>query len=426
MRAESSDLTMNVSRHLGDFSKPKSRGLGAPPEQLELFRSVLGVYLEAGNGVDNEALYDGLVERGVVGRAEMERREPIGAAGHEHSVVKRRVRWYQQTLKAMGLVERVPDARGNWRATAKARAKLTPAPPRVTLLGFSTDLGVAIWGCCTDVFNRLDEPITCCITSPPYPLAKPRAYGNPSIDDYTDFVCRSLEGVVRHLVRGGTIALNLSNDVFERGSPARALYKERLVIALLERLGLHKLDELIWANPSKAPGPVRWASMERMLLNVAYEPVLLLCNDPRAAIADNRRVLERHTERHLQLLRNGGESREGVYGDGAYRLREGSFGRETPGRIPRNVLTVGHRCSDLTRLRAAAADAGLPQHGATMPLRLAQFLVRYLSRPGDLCVDPFAGWFTSCKAAEDLGRRWIGTEVMLEYVQAARLRFLTT
>jgi hypothetical protein len=415
---------MNRPAALNGVSKPKSRGLGAPPEQLELFRSVLGVYVDAGEGVENEALYDRLVERGVVEQADMERREPIGAAGTERSVVKRRVRWYQQTLKHLGLVERVPDARGNWRATEKARAKLTPAPPRVTLLGFSTDLGVAIWGCCTDVFNRLDEPIVACISSPPYPLARPRAYGNPSVADYTDFVCRSLEGVVRHLVRGGTIALNLSNDVLEQGSPARALYKERLVLALHERLGLHKLDELIWANPSKPPGPVRWASMERMLLNVAYEPVLLICNDPRAALADNRRVLVEHTERHLRLMRNGGESRERVYGDGAYRLHEGSFGRETPGRIPRNVLTIGHRCGELTKLRAAAAAAGLPPHGATMPLRLAKFLVSYLSGPGDLCVDPFAGWFTLGKAAEELGRRWIGTEMMLEYVQGARLRFL--
>lgn len=58
-----------------------------------------------------------------------------------------------------------------------------------------------------------------------------------------------------------------------------------------------------------------------------------------------------------------------------------------------------------------------------MPLELAKFLVQFLSEPGDLVVDNFAGSFTTARAAELLGRRWLSTEVMLEYMMGAATRF---
>lgn len=58
-----------------------------------------------------------------------------------------------------------------------------------------------------------------------------------------------------------------------------------------------------------------------------------------------------------------------------------------------------------------------------MPLKLASFLVEFLSEPDDLVADPFGGSFTTAKAAERLGRRWLSTECMLEYVLGGALRF---
>ena len=406
-------------------AKAKSRGNGAGPQQLALFKSVLGIYLDA-DQLGNDELYEGLVEQGAVDKEALTQLHKIGESGSKFNLVKRQVRWHQQSLKVLGLLERIPSRRGAWRATSKAKAVLTPAPPRVTLLGFSTELGIALWSSCNDVFDRLEEPIVLCLTSPPYCLAKPRAYGNPPLSEYVDFVCTALEPIVKNLVRGGCVALNVSNDVFEPGSPARSLYRERLVIALHDRLGLSKMDMLCWSNPSKPPGPVQWASKERYQLNVGWEPIYVMCNDPRACIADNRRVLQAHTERHLNLIKRGGEQRERTFSDGAYRLKVGSFANETVGRIPKNVLTFGHRCSDQIRMRKAAAEAGIPPHGAPMPLALAKFLVQYLSRPGDLVVDPFAGSMTTAKAADELGRRWLATELMLEHIEAGKLRFDNT
>jgi DNA modification methylase len=376
-------------------------------------------YANAGGELDNEALYQAM---GLDAEARQEK-APVGRSGQKHNLHARKVRWFQQTLKKAKILERSPGQRGHWRMTPEAMGEQRTATPGIALVAFSTKLGVAIWANWKDVFPLLDEPVHCLITSPPFCLAKPRRYGNPKIEEYTDFITEALEPIVKNLVPGGTLAINVSADIFEPGLPARSLYREKLVIAICERLNLFKLDELIWANNSKAPGPVAWASKERMMLNVGWEPVYLFTNDPRASIADNRRVLKPHTARQQSLIDRGGENRLVENSDGAYRVKPGSYGNQTPGAIPKNVLQMGHACRVQQTVKANARERGLHPHGAPMPLALAEFLVRYLTEPGQLVVDMFGGSLTTGHAAERNGRRWICTEREWDYIAAGASRF---
>jgi site-specific DNA-methyltransferase (cytosine-N4-specific) len=232
-----------------------------------------------------------------------------------------------------------------------------------------------------------------------------------------DFICRVLEPLVPKLAATGSLVLNLSNDVFHERSPARSTYLERVTIALEDRLGLHLMDRIIWQNRSKAPGPIQWASKARNQLNVCWEPCLWLAPDPLRCKADNRRVLMPHSERHLKLMADGGEKRQAVYGDGAYRIRPGSFAVQTEGRIPRNVIEYGHACSINREHRAVLQGLGLPTHGAGWPLSVPEFFIRFLTEPGDLVVDLFGGRCMTGLAAEMNGRRWLCVEQMLEYVR---------
>lgn len=390
----------------------ESRALGA----------VLAVYQQQGE-VSNDALYEAVKQPMGFSDEDYQRREAVGKGTKKHCIATRRVRWFQQSLKRLNLVERVPGKRGVWRLRGAQEKELTPAAAGMTLVGFSTNLGLALWSSC-DVFSKIDEPIALCLTSPPYALAKPRRYGNPSETEIVDFLIRSLEPIVRNLVPGGSVVLNTSNDVFVPGMPARSLYVERLILALHEKLGLWLCDRLIWKNPCKPPGPMQWASHTRQQLNVAYELCLWFTNDPLRCFADNRRVLEPHTERHKKLLAAGGEKRDAVNNDGAYRIRAGrSFANETPGKIPRNVLEFSHHGAEIAATRAAARALGLPVHGALMPLALATFLVKFLTREGDLVADAFGGWGTTALAAEQSGRRWLMAEKMAEYVAGQAVRF---
>ena len=397
-------------------------------QQISIF-DVLATYATGAKA--NSAAYRQLGEVHGIPADAWEQRQPIGQAQQAHSPLKRRVRWFQQTLKRLGLLEPVAGHRGHWEPTAAGKRTieqrqqdLEPATPGLVQLGFSTELGMALWADCRDIGKVIDEPVSLILTSPPYPLAQPRDYGNPGRSEYVDWLCACLEPLVKRLAKGGSLFLSISNDIFESGSPARSLYRERLVLALHDRLGLHKMDEWIWHNPSKAPGPIAWASKRRVQVNTAWEPIYWFTNDPQACFADNRRVLRPHTEQHARYMAAGGAGTAGVFGDGANRRQVGSFGHQTAGAIPRNLITMRHNCPSQTELRAWAKVEGIPIHSATMPLELAEHIVRFATSVGQLVVDPFGGWATTALAAERNARRWVITERMRAYLHAAYWRML--
>lgn len=389
-------------------------------DQLDLFAHVAGAYASAPDGIlTNDALYNAAAERAGISQEDLNARVPIGRARALRSPVKQRLRWYQQALRAMGVLERVPDTRGVWRLAEDAGRKLHRTKSGSKMIAFSTNLGVAVWANNEEVFPDLGEPVMLAVTSPPYPLRTTRAYGNVGVHEYIDFITRSLAPIIKNLSPQGSVVLNLSQDIFEVGSPARSTYLERLVIALEDRLGLALMDRFVWANFSKPPGPIQWASKKRVQTNVAWEPIYWFAADPHRVKADNRLVLEPHTERHKALIARGGEARNAVYCDGAYRITPGSFGNPTEGRIPRNVFVRGHQCKDTAAYRRFARQLGLVVHGAPYPLWLPSFFIRFLTEIGDLVVDPFAGTQRTALAAERLGRRWVGTENILEYARAS-------
>lgn len=397
------------------------------PGQLSLFDHVADVYGQSQeSGLDNARLYRAVAAAARIPTAEIEEKSPVGLAGQPHSLLTRRLRWYQQDLKRLGLIERVDGKRGLWRLTSEGKIKLRRAEPKVAMLAFSTELGIAIWGNAEEVFsNRLDTPIVLAICSPPYPLRKPRAYGNPPASEYVDFICRVMEPIVANLAPGGSLVINATNEAFEPNSPARSTYLERMIIALEDRLGLKLMDRMPWDNPSKPPGPIHWASKVRCHLNAGWEPVIWMTNDPFRVRSNNRRVLEPHSDRQKKLIAAGGEKRSASYADGAYTLKPGSFGNPTEGRIPRNVLRYGHSCADHREYRADAARLGLPAHGAPFPKAMVKDLISFMTEPGDLVADHLAGKLTVPMASEELGRCWISSEWMWDYVRGAAERFRT-
>lgn len=391
--------------------------------QMPLFTidQVLSAYGQGEEGVSNKTIYEALSQKSGVPEKVFDSKQAIGRSGQKHNLAGRSVRWIQQTAKHLGLLERVPGRRGVWRLTGQGKQMVGEAVPGTALLAFSTRWGIAIWAHWEDVHPHLREQVHVCISSPPYLLAKQRAYGNPPTErEYIDFIVASIEPVVRLLAPGGSICLNLGNASFEPGKPSRRLYMERLTLRLADEFHLHKMDAIIWHNTSAPPGPVQWSSKQRVQLNASYETLLWFTNDPARCFADNRRILEPHSERHLKLLEKGGEQRHGVFSDGAYRIREGSFSNLTEGRIPRNVWPIGHRDKESIACNAYAKEHGFQAHGAPMPLALADRLVRFLSCEDHVILDWCAGRLTTARAAEMNKRRWIAVEKVGDYLSVAR------
>ncbi len=51
------------------------------------------------------------------------------------------------------------------------------------------------------------------------------------------------------------------------------------------------------------------------------------------------------------------------------------------------------------------------------------FFVQFLTDPGDLVMDPFAGSNTTGAVAEEHGRRWLAVEADPTYAQSSQVRF---
>lgn len=61
-------------------------------------------------------------------------------------------------------------------------------------------------------------------------------------------------------------------------------------------------------------------------------------------------------------------------------------------------------------------------HPAMFPVELARRVIRLITDPGDLVVDPFVGSGTTALAAHELGRHFIGIDREAAYVELARAR----
>jgi DNA modification methylase len=67
------------------------------------------------------------------------------------------------------------------------------------------------------------------------------------------------------------------------------------------------------------------------------------------------------------------------------------------------------------------ADRGI-RHDVSYPEELVEFFLNEFTQPGDLVLDPFAGFGTTLFVAERMGRRAIGVELLPERVEIVRRR----
>ncbi|MCW3677811.1 DNA methyltransferase [Burkholderia cenocepacia] len=69
--------------------------------------------------------------------------------------------------------------------------------------------------------------------------------------------------------------------------------------------------------------------------------------------------------------------------------------------------------------------SGNRHHPTEKPVSALKDLINAFTKPGDTVLDPFAGSGSTCVAARELGRRYIGIELDDTYFAAAKSRLLT-
>lgn len=385
----------------------------ALPSQRQLVLPLLEALEDEGGAATTAVLRERIADGLGISDDVRALRGDIG--GQDHNLLAHRIRWAQQHARIAGLVER---ADGRWSLKDRGGEHLSRSAPGRPVTVFFTTNGCAVWGLAEEAASLVDAgSVRLLLSSPPYPLNTRKRYGNETAQEYVDWLCRIVESLMPAMASNGSLVINLG-DVWTRNSPTVSLYQERTMIALQDRLGLHLCQRFVWHNPSSLPVPTNYVGIERIRVKNACETLWWLSASERP-YADNRAILEPYSESMRSLIRRGGQGRSKKPSGHAH--RDGSFAADNGGSIAPNIVRLPN--SGDHAYTAACRAAGLKPHPARMPRELASRMIRFLSAPGEIVLDPFGGSGTTAIAAEELGRRWVTTEMHREYLEGARLRF---
>lgn len=284
---------------------------------------------------------------------------------------------------------------------------------------YSTALGRAYLGDSLEVMASLpEESISLIVTSPPFPLTfqKKKPYEGVGIERYVDWFLDFGNQFRRLLKTDGSLVIDIGG-VWNKGTPTRNLYQYHLLLALCEKVGFYLAQDFYWYNPAALPAPAEWVNVRRIRVKSAVNHVWWLSKTPWPK-ANNRHVLREYSADMVRLFKRGYRAKARPSGHSI----TAKFSTPQGGSIPPNLLTFGNNDSNGTYIKRCLA-AGLPVHPARFPPALPEFFVRLCTDPGDYVLDPFAGSNVTGYVSEQLKRRWIGVELIADYLKGSSLRF---
>lgn len=220
-----------------------------------------------------------------------------------------------------------------------------------------------------------DSSIHLMITSPPYNVGK--EYDEDlSLDEYLDMLTRVFSQTYDKLVTGGRACINIANIGRKPYIPLHAM-----IIEIMLDLGFLMRGEIIWDKSASAGGSCAWGSWMS-----ASNPVL------------------RDFHEYILIF-----SKESYSKDKKQEKRD-TIERDEFIQWTKSIWTF------------PAVNAKKIGHPAPFPVELPHRLIKLYSYEGDVILDPFCGSGTTCIAAIQNNRRYIGYDIKKEYIELAEKR----
>lgn len=308
---------------------------------------------------------------------------------------------------------------------------------------YSTDFGHFYMGkaeeiLCSSLQKEIEGKVQLVLTSPPFPLNEKKKYGNLQGEEYITWIIQFAPLFAKLLSPNGSIVMELGN-AWEKDRPIQSLLPLKTLLGFVEHpdAGLRLCQEFICHNPARLPSPVQWVNIEHNRVTDSYTHLWWMSKSDYPK-ADNRKVLRPYSKSMRKLLEkgkynSGKRPSEHCIGDTSFLNDNGGSimhnmiemesilpGKEV--RLPGNAFSISNTNSQNYFIRECREKNIIP-HPARMPFELVDFFIEFLTEPGDLILDPFAGSNTTGFCAEKSGRRWISIEPMVEYVEQSKIRF---
>lgn len=252
--------------------------------------------------------------------------------------------------------------------------------------------------------NIPDNSVDLIFTSPPYADQRSSTYGGIKPEKYVSWFIPKAFQFLRVLKPTGSFILNIKERVVDG---ERHTYVIELILAL-RRQGWLWTEEYMWHKRNSHPGkwPNRFRdNWERLLhftktknFNMYQDSVMVPVGDwaqdrlKKLSVTDKRRDNSK-------------------VGSGFGKNISNWVGRDMV--YPSNVLHMATECYNR-------------QHSAVFPVALPEWFIKLFTNPGDLILDPFNGSGTTCVAAKQLGRTYLGIDINEEFCILATERLKKT
>ena len=265
-----------------------------------------------------------------------------------------------------------------------------------------SDLPIRILqGDCRELLPQLPaDSVHLIFTSPPYSDCRKDSYGGTPPDKYVEWFLPIGAELLRVLKPSGSFVLNIKENVV---NGERSTYVIDLIKAL-RQLGFFWVEEYVWFKKNCYPG--KWPNRFRD----AWERLLHFTKSRRFTMYQEAVMVpaaESTKNRALSLSEGNWQRQHPKTQSGLSRTYANCVGREMV--YPHNVLHLAVECSNR-------------KHSAAFPESLPEWFIRLFTVPGDVVLDPFAGSGTTGAVCRRLNRRFIGIEIVPEYVDIARER----
>ena len=227
--------------------------------------------------------------------------------------------------------------------------------------------------------ERMDEipesSVHLMITSPPYNVGK-EYDDNLTLDEYLELLTSVFSETYKKLVTGGRACINIANLGRKPYIPIHAM-----VIELMLSLGFLMRGEIIWDKSASAGGSCAWGSWMS-----ASNPVL--------------------RDYHEYILVFSKES----YSKNKLQAKKDTIAKDDFIQWTKSIWTF------------PAVNAKKIGHPAPFPIELPHRLINLYSYEGDVILDPFCGSGTTCIAAIQNNRNYIGYDINQDYIDLAEDR----
>lgn len=286
--------------------------------------------------------------------------------------------------------------------------------------------------------EELKGKVNLIITSPPFPLNAKKKYGNLNGQEYLNWFTGLAPIFADLLAPDGSIVVELGNS-WEAGRPVQSLLHLESLLGFVKhpKAKLSLCQEFVCYNPSRLPSPAQWVTVNRMRTVDSYTHIWWMSKTdfPKANNSNVLRPYSKSMEKLLQKKKfNAGTrpsqhhiSKEGFLKNNGGSIMPNFIQTEvfTDGerlRLPKNVLKFSNTNSNDAFSRRCR-ERGISPHPARMPGGVVAFFIEFLTDPGDVVLDPFAGSNTTGYIAEKLDRKWVSMEISQEYIDQSKLRF---